>query len=131
LVNALAVYDIDGFKALNDQLGHAQGDALLSQVAGRLSSAIRKHDCLARWGGDEFALLLTQVPSNSVPAALERIRQAGTFHEPVPITLSAGWSLIESHAGLWQPQPAFEAADEALRRAKAAGGNQSQGPQNN
>ena len=129
--NAIALFDIDGFKAWNDQQGHAQGDACLAQVARQLLAAIRKHDCLARWGGDEFALLLTQIPKEAIPSACERIRQAGTLLEPAPITLSAGWSLVESHPGVWQPQAAFEAADQALRRAKAAGGNQSQTAQSN
>lgn len=63
---ALMFCDLDGFKQVNDQYGHAIGDKILYQVASRLNATIRKNDVLARYGGDEFAILLTNLSEDNV-----------------------------------------------------------------
>ncbi|WP_051713051.1 diguanylate cyclase domain-containing protein, partial [Spirillospora albida] len=73
---ALAMIDMDDFKAINDRLGHAVGDALLVAVAGRLLNCVRPGDTIARLGGDEFAVLLQDIADSEIDAVLDRISAA-------------------------------------------------------
>lgn len=119
----LLLLDIDGFKQWNDQQGHAVADRHLVAIAQRLIAATRRGDFLARWGGDEFALVLNNLQPDSAAAVVERIRTAasGIVSEATEaVTLSAGWALL--NLGGDRPiQTAFERADAALREAKTAG----------
>jgi len=122
----LAVLDIDHFKRINDGYGHLAGDRVLKIIAGELSKRLRKTDFMARFGGEEFVLLIPATPLAGGVQLLEILRaaiEACPFHfkgEPVTITLSAG--IAEFRDGE-TPEAAFERADQALYRAKGAGRN--------
>ena len=115
----LAVLDVDRFKEVNDQHGHAAGDGILRHVAKRLSENVRDGDFAARLGGDEFGLLLCDVREDAAFEVAERIREsvATILDDGSRVTSSLGFvrSGAESHAEL------MELADQALMAAKSAG----------
>ncbi|MDA8481846.1 GGDEF domain-containing protein [Pseudomonas resinovorans] len=122
----LAVIDIDHFKRINDGFGHLAGDKVLKIIAGELARRLRKTDFIARFGGEEFVLLLPSTPVEGGKQLLENLRaaiEACPFHfkgERVSITLSAGLTTLM--AG--EPSDvAFQRADQALYRAKHEGRN--------
>lgn len=123
---AVAAVDVDGFKAINDKLGHAFGDDALKRVAEAASSQVRSLDFVARVGGDEFMIIMPDTPET--PAALvgERVRVAiessarGTLG--AVITVSVGVAAFPE-AGQ-SVEALLQAADEALYRAKSQGRNQ-------
>jgi len=122
----LAVLDIDHFKRINDDYGHLAGDKVLKIIAGELSKRLRKTDFIARFGGEEFVLLLPATPLDGGQQLLESLRAAiesCPFHfknQPVTITLCAG---ITAFAGGERSEQVFERADQALYRAKRGGRN--------
>ncbi|MEV4641408.1 GGDEF domain-containing protein [Actinoplanes sp. NPDC049548] len=73
---ALLIYDLDGFKRVNDERGHAAGDELLCWVAGTLAANLHPHDAVGRLGGDEFVVLLTSDPAGDAATVAERLRGA-------------------------------------------------------
>ncbi|MGC8507740.1 MAG: EAL domain-containing protein [Thiomonas sp.] len=115
---AVALLDLDDFKTINDQWGHAAGDAVLQQVAAHLGAALGPHDLLARIGGDEFVLVLQDL--HGVDQAEQRL-QALDAHLPVPVRLPDG---RPGHLGLSMGLALYPAdgsdADLLLRRADAA-----------
>jgi diguanylate cyclase (GGDEF)-like protein len=123
----LVLLDVDRFKEHNDQLGHTAADRHLVEIAQRLLAATRRGDFLARWGGDEFALLLNGVQAEQARTVVERIRQAAIGSAPagqaVPATVSAGWAMFEPSGKDLDTAALFREADEALRAAKRAGRN--------
>ncbi|MEO4048005.1 diguanylate cyclase [Pseudomonas sp. CAU 1711] len=122
----LAVLDIDHFKRINDGYGHLAGDKVLKIIAGELSKRLRKTDFLARFGGEEFVLLVPSTPLEGGQQLLETLRGAietCPFHfrgEPLTITLSAGLTAFVPGES---SEAAFERADQALYRAKREGRN--------
>ncbi len=116
---ALALLDLDGFKAVNDRDGHAAGDAALVTLAEALADEVRSGELLARIGGDELALLLPGSGSVQAAAAAERLR-AAVLAAGAGVTLSAG-------VGAWKPGMSAEdltrAVDRALYAAKRHGGD--------
>lgn len=118
---ALLAMDIDDFKPINDRHGHGVGDKTLVSVVERLESCVRPGDLLARWGGDEFVVVLPKSPLKTAKALAERIRQKMTEMPAVgdfKVTLSLG--VVERLAGE-APAALMARADQALYRSKAAG----------
>jgi diguanylate cyclase (GGDEF)-like protein len=125
---ALLYVDLDGFKLVNDSLGHSVGDLLLAEVANRLQSRVRESDTLARLGGDEFAIIMGGIISKEQPGRLGRellAALAAPFsiegHE-IRIGASIGISLFPEH-GI-SSVLLLQNADSAMYAAKRAGKNQ-------
>jgi diguanylate cyclase (GGDEF)-like protein len=111
----LLFLDLDGFKTVNDSLGHAVGDQVLVEVADRLRGTLRPEDTVARLGGDEFAILLEDEPEHAALAAAERVLAA--LREPLVVQ---GRSLVVSASiGIASGGGIIE-ADELLRNADLA-----------
>ncbi len=128
---ALALLDLDGFKAVNDRYGHGVGDGLLLQVAAALEGAARDHDLVARVGGDEFVVLWHATTTEGAMIAAERTWQAVTRPYTVTEPDAPGTALVELGASLGVacfPHDAedavglLRAADLAMYQAKGAGG---------
>jgi diguanylate cyclase (GGDEF)-like protein len=111
---SVAMLDLDFFKKYNDERGHLAGDRLLRAAAASWQSTLRTTDVLARWGGEEFALLLPGCDGAGAAALVERLR--GTL--PDGVTFSAG---VATSDGRTAPRALVDAADQALYLAKAGG----------
>lgn len=124
---ALVFIDLDKFKSINDTLGHKTGDEVLVRLAKYLKDAVRKTDTVARWGGDEMVLLLTDLQSRSMAFSVcERIRQQvqnkmKSDSIGIPVTLSMGIALYPDDST--DPNTLLQQADTALYVAKNRGRN--------
>lgn len=123
---ALLFLDLDRFKIVNDSLGHRIGDQLLMGVAERLRQHLRPEDTLARFGGDEFAILLEHVP-NRADAPRVAARIAETLSRPFyiggyEIHTSTSIGIVVASGAATSPEVLLENADMAMYRAKATGG---------
>ena len=122
----LAVLDVDLFKRINDDYGHLAGDKVLKLIAGELARRLRKTDFIARFGGEEFVVLLPSTPLQGGRQLMETLRQAieaCPFHfkgEGVIITLSIGLAAFGPQDAA---ESVFERADQALYKAKREGRN--------
>lgn len=119
---SLLLFDIDRFKSVNDQHGHETGDVILKRLATLVSQTLRSTDLLARWGGEEFAVLLQDTSASGASTFAERLRQqvAETRLHGLAVTISLG--IAEYHRGE-SPDEMLARADGALYRAKRAGRN--------
>ncbi|MFE9650459.1 diguanylate cyclase domain-containing protein [Streptomyces sp. NPDC006365] len=123
----LVMLDLDGFKDVNDTLGHPAGDELLVDVAGRLTGRVRDQDLVARLGGDEFALLVEGVDARTLHDYTTRLLDA--FTDPFVLTHGCSIQVTTSIGARSVTEPttpteALRDADTALYRAKTAGKNQ-------
>ncbi|MDD5176330.1 MAG: diguanylate cyclase [Sterolibacterium sp.] len=124
---AVMYLDLDGFKQINDSMGHGAGDVLLKMVAERLVATVRAEDTVARLGGDEFVIALLHVRDTDHVATvalkvIEALSQPYLIDgHPVSITASAGVGIYPSHGE--DPDTLMKSADLALYQAKHAGKN--------
>jgi diguanylate cyclase (GGDEF)-like protein len=118
---ALAVGDVDAFKAVNDEYGHLAGDACLTQAAAALAARARSQDAVFRWGGDEFAVLLRGAGAEDAAAAAARLEAAVAEAVRRPdtdrLTMTFGWAV---HRPGMDVDALVAAADADLLRRKAA-----------
>jgi diguanylate cyclase (GGDEF)-like protein len=121
-LSALMV-DIDHFKPVNDIHGHQTGDRVLAEAARRMLEAVRGTDIVARWGGEEFVIMLRDCGLGEAMAIAEKIRTqiANTpFHHVGTVTVSIGAAELRPGEGL---EPWLARADAALYEAKRSGRN--------
>jgi diguanylate cyclase (GGDEF)-like protein len=123
---SVLMLDIDRFKKVNDKYGHGRGDAVLAEMCDRISASVRAHiDTLARFGGEEFVVVLPETPREGAMAAAEKIRQLVRKRpfeqdgEPIKVTISVGVATFPVDGT--QPEELIRAADRALYEAKRAG----------
>lgn len=125
----LVLLDLDRFKQLNDRHGHLAGDRALVEVAARLGQRLRPYDVIARWGGEEFAVLVAQVPDHDALATVcESLRQV-VAEAPIPIgagevTVTTSVGAVLASGPYVTADGLLTSADEALYRAKGRGRNQ-------
>lgn len=123
---SIGLLDIDNFKRLNDDLGHAAGDEALRSLAAVVSRTLRPTDMVARYGGEEFVVLLPATPVDEGQQILTRLQRSLTgglfMHEskPVFVTFSAG---VTAYRAGERIEAALERADQALYEAKRTGKN--------
>ena len=116
----IIVCDLNGLKLVNDTLGHESGDELLASAAALIQEYFRSSDIVARIGGDEFAVLLTEVEQEEVQKLVQRLREAVSEYNSndpkIHLTLSIGYAL--SSGEIQDPQALFREADNRMYREK-------------
>ena len=117
---SLFVLDVDHFKQVNDEFGHPAGDRVLRQVADALVASTKDFDVVARYGGDEFVVLLPQCGCDDAVGVAERVRAAvrGAV-DAAPVTISIGLATLPANAV--DAERLLAAADSALYEAKRTG----------
>jgi diguanylate cyclase (GGDEF)-like protein len=124
---SVVLFDVDGFKSINDRFGHLCGDGVLSAVGQRIRQVLRRSDVRCRFGGDEFLIVLPETGDSGAARVAEWLRgeieQIVTMPsgEPVAVTISAGTATVQK--GEIESIEVIERADHALYQAKAQGRN--------
>lgn len=128
---SLLLFDIDRFKQINDCFGHAAGDHVLRGIVEVAREGVRREECLARFGGDEFAVVMPETELAGARVVAERLRGRVQLHpfeasgRTIPVTISAGVATLEPAMG--DAEAMLAAADTQLYAAKMAGRNTSAG----
>lgn len=125
---SVMLFDLDHFKAINDDLGHLGGDYVLRELAAAVKATVRQEDLFARYGGEEFALVLVETPHAAALDAAERVRSLVARSrlrfddQPVPVTVSVGVASTVGNPPL-KASDLLGLADVRLYEAKRAGRN--------
>lgn len=123
----LVLFDVDHFKDVNDEHGHVAGDHVLRELAALVRGSVRREECLARYGGDEFAIVVPDTPLDGVRTYAERVRGMVEIHpfvfdsRVIPVTVSLGIGVRTRE--LREPAQLVRLADQKLYQAKRAGRN--------
>ncbi|HEA52390.1 hypothetical protein LCGC14_1795260 [marine sediment metagenome] len=124
---AFLLFDVDHFKLINDRYGHEMGDKILCEIGRLIPAQLRTQDIVARWGGEEFLVILPDTGIESALASAERVRKAFRSYkwtsatgESVEVTISAGVSELGQNDDM---ASVVSRADQALYRGKAGGRN--------
>lgn len=117
---SLLVFDVDRFKSINDRAGHLAGDEVLSEIAQRLSAALRCDALLGRLGGDEFAAVLPECDAASAALAAQRARHCVSARAMAGLDVTVSVGVAAQHPGDATPEELFRRADAELYRAKQA-----------
>jgi diguanylate cyclase (GGDEF)-like protein/PAS domain S-box-containing protein len=126
--SAVLLFDVDGFKQINDTLGHAAGDAVIVRLAETLRNQVRTSDEVARLGGDEFSILLRRVDIAGAERIATKIRErarvalAEAIGQPTPISLSVGVAMIDGASNA-NVDEILGRADASMYEAKRLGGD--------
>jgi diguanylate cyclase (GGDEF)-like protein len=124
----LAMIDLDDFKRINDMYGHLVGDAVLKDLAARVNENIRFGDVFARYGGDEFAIILCDTSLEGAMALAERIRKSISsrpfelYEKSIPYTISVGLAMFNGRTPC-KREELIAGADQALYASKREGKN--------
>ena len=125
---SILMFDLDKFKAVNDQFGHLCGDYVLREMSNRIRHTVRREDLFARYGGEEFALVLVETNQDQALEVAERLR-VGVAEKPfwfesmpIPVTISLGLASIDRDEAISAEQ-LLKHADENLYKAKRGGRN--------
>jgi diguanylate cyclase (GGDEF)-like protein len=124
---SLVAFDIDHFKRVNDTHGHLAGDNLLRQIVAAVKPRLRREDIFARTGGEEFGVLLPEVPLDGARSTAEKVRrivETTPLHvdqDAVPVTISLGCAMLGPADTT--PEELYRRADERLYEAKQGGRN--------
>ncbi|MGH3492860.1 MAG: diguanylate cyclase, partial [Sciscionella sp.] len=120
---SVALLDLDGFKLVNDRISHAKGDEVLRIIAGALRSALRTDDLIARYGGDEFVVLLAGASLAAAKAAMHRsVAAVAALPQQAAMGVTISVGVIAMHQQE-SPESALARADAAMYEAKRRGGN--------
>jgi diguanylate cyclase (GGDEF)-like protein len=123
---SLVYFDLDNFKQVNDLFGHREGDRALTHVADALRGSLRKTDFIARIGGDEFAVILTETGVDEAPLVGEKIQEklsAEMIKESWPITFSIGIISAPGGSNIIPPEAILHQADDLMYQVKKSGKN--------
>lgn len=124
---ALLYIDLDGFKQINDRLGHSEGDKLLIEVAYRLSSCVREVDTTARFGGDEFVIILNRTSKELIADTVQRIIDSVNFtvkEKGIELQVSASVGIAIYPDDTTDAMTLLKYADAAMYSAKSKGKRQ-------
>ena len=124
----VVMVDLDHFKHINDNHGHLAGDAMLREAARRMQNCVRQYDCIGRYGGEEFLILLPNCGEAESYAQAERLRkqlsQTDVCIEDTSLRITASFGVTAALPGEpWTPEGLVRKADEALYVAKKSGRN--------